>query len=380
MSQNNSAFTPSLKISPATTVRKRRELPISGEVLVKVGDRVSSDTIIAEALREGELRIVRAAEALSITPAEVVRRIKLSVGDPIEEGATLIELRGLWGLFKSVVAAPIGGVIEFVSPVTGHIGIRAPATKLSVRGYISGTVDRVDNGRAAEVVAEASFIQGIFGVGGEKTGVIRLLDVTPGDPVCEHHIPNECRGSILVGGCSPSLAALNLARQRGAVGFVTGSIDDLTLAEYVGYDIGVAVTGDEPLSMSVIVTEGFGSLPINLAIISILKEIEGSEASINGATQVRAGALRPEIISRVSSALGFTGAAAAGGGLSVGGRVRIIRVPYFGAYGVVVELPHEPQRIESGAFTRVARVRLDQSRAGLGEVVVPRANLELVGV
>lgn len=380
MSQNSSAFTPSLKLSPATTIRKRRELPISGEVLVKVGDRVSSDTIIAEALREGELRIVRAAEALSITPAEVVQRIRPAIGERIEEGAPLIELRGLWGLFKSVVSAPIGGVIEFVSPVTGHIGIRASATKLTVRGYISGTVERVDDGRAAEIVADVSFIQGIFGVGGEKTGAIKILDLSPEDSVSELDIPNECRGSILVGGNSPSLAALNLARQRGAVGFVTGSIDDLTLAEYVGYDIGVALTGDEPLSMSVIITEGFGRLPINRSVISILKEIEGAEASINGATQVRAGALRPEIISRVSSSGLAVAVATNGNGLSVGGRVRVIRVPYFGAYGVVVELPHEPQRIESGAVTRVARVKLDQSIAGVGEVVVPRANLELVGV
>jgi hypothetical protein len=65
------------------------------------------------------------------------------------------------------------------------------------------------------------------------------------------------------------------------------------------------------------------------------------------------------------------------GALRVGGRVRIIRVPYFGLQGEIVELPKEPKAIATGALARVALVRLVDS---LGEtVLVPRANLEVVG-
>jgi hypothetical protein len=60
--------------------------------------------------------------------------------------------------------------------------------------------------------------------------------------------------------------------------------------------------------------------------------------------------------------------------LSVGARVRVIRVPYFGAQGVVTDLPHELAPIETGAFVRVLAATLDDGR----QVTVPRANVELL--
>ena len=58
----------------------------------------------------------------------------------------------------------------------------------------------------------------------------------------------------------------------------------------------------------------------------------------------------------------------------LGVKVRMIRVPYFGMYGEIVELPDKLEEIPSGARARVVRVKI-----GDGSVVtVPRANIELV--
>jgi hypothetical protein len=165
------------------------------------------------------------------------------------------------------------------------------------------------------------------------------------------------------------------ARDAGAVGFVTGSIDDHTLREYVGRDIGVAVTGDENISMTLIVTEGFGPLPMGQRVWETLRAMNGARASLNGATQVRAGAVRPEIISAAHVQFGSSIREEAGAtGLQVGSRVRLIRVPFFGQSGTVEDLPHDPQRIETGAWSRVLTARLDDGRI----VTVPRANVELL--
>lgn len=373
---------PGLQLSGCTTVRKRRELPIAGVVSVNVGDRVRGDQVIAQAEREGELRIVRVAELLSVAPTEACARITIKVGESVESGAVIAQLRGLWGLFTTTVAAPIAGRVEFISEATGHVGIRAQSSTISVRAYLDGVVERIDPGRGAVIVTEATFVQGIFGVGGERLGAISLLSVDPAHRVEERHIPEKCQGAILVGGHSPSIRALRVAAERGAVGFITGSIDDTTLAQYVGYDIGVALTGDEAVPMTLIITEGFGELAMNQRIITLLKQADGAHAAINGATQVRAGAERPEIITRVTelgSSAELDGAIAAG--LQVGSRVRIIRVPYFGKQGRVTALPKELTPIETGASTRVARVELDSDGADSRsqEVLVPRANLELVG-
>lgn len=366
-------FTPGLQISAATNVVKRRDLPLKGRVLVSVGDRVSSNTIVAEADRDGELRIVRVADELGIPSKEVSSCMKVSVGESVSEDQTTAEARGLWGLFTTKVSAPMAGTIEFVSAATGHVGIRAPKKTIQLLAYIDGVVSAVTEGRGVVIEETATFVQGIFGVGGERVGVIRMLQVGPGTPVADTDIPNDVTGAILVGGHSPSIEALRKAQLLGAVGFVTGSIDDATLCQFVGYDIGVALTGDEPVSMTVIVTEGFGRIPINHRIMEVLSVIAGSTASISGATQVRAGALRPEIISR-TSAEGTRTEQEYSSGLVVGSRVRLIRVPYFGLHGVVTALPPELVQIETGASARVAHVALSDGRA---DVVVPRANLEM---
>ena len=153
---------------------------------------------------------------------------------------------------------------------------------------------------------------------------------------------------------------------------MTGSIDDPTLQAFIGYDLGIALTGDEAIPMTLIVTEGFGEIPMSSRVIKALQPVDGRKVSINGATQVRAGAQRPEIIVWEASD-GDVVDAAAGRGLSIGARVRLIRVPFFRLRGVVEELPHELMQLETGAMARVLKARLDDGRV----VYVPRANIEL---
>jgi hypothetical protein len=54
--------------------------------------------------------------------------------------------------------------------------------------------------------------------------------------------------------------------------------------------------------------------------------------------------------------------------------VRIIREPYFGELATVIELPPEPQLIDTGSKVRVLKAKLDKG----GVVTVPRANVELI--
>jgi len=366
-------FTPGLQISADTLVSKRRELSQRGRVLVSVGDSLRADTVVAEADREGELQIVKVADELGVEPTSLQRYMQVSIGDSVNEGNCIAEASGLWGLFRTTVLAPISGVVEFISSSTGHVGIRAPKKIIELRAYIDGVVSRVESERAVVIDARATLVQGIFGVGGEHVGILTMLNVAVDDSITESDIPEGIVGSILVGGHSPTLGALRKAVRNRAVGFVTGSIDDTTLREYVGYDIGVALTGDEPVSMTLIVTEGFGRIPMNQEIVDVLRRVSGERTSINGSTQVRAGALRPEIIAPPSSTEKSSGVSALAG-LVEGAPVRLIRVPYFGMRGVVTKLPRELVQIETGAYARVAHVQLDSEQR---EIVVPRANLEI---
>lgn len=375
-------LTPSLTISGSVEVVRERILPMIGSVSVVEGQDVFPDTVIAESARPGELHIVRVSDALSLNPEDAMPCVTVEEGTKVSKGDVLAETSSMWGLLRSAVSSPVDGIVEFVTPATGHLGIREPSTRVEVPAYIQGKVRSIYEQRGALIATQAVFVQGIFGVGGEKTGIIHMLDVLPNDAVGLEHLPPDCRGKILIGGRSPSLEVLQKAKQEGAVGFVTASIDDLTLSNFVGYDIGIALTGDEDLSMSLIITEGFGAIGLNPTIQCLLGFCDGKLASINGATQVRAGAVRPEIVvshgvldQSLVSKLVEQSANITDAGLQVGSIVRIIRVPYFGKQATVVDLPTDLVRLETEAMARVVTVRLHDSNT---EVVIPRVNVELV--
>jgi hypothetical protein len=340
---------------------------------VQVGDHVEASTPVALSEMPGELRIVRAAQDLGIEGDDFVRSLRVEVGRSVDKGEILCEHTGFFGLFRSEVIAPVRGTIEFITPGTGHLGIRAPAKILTLEAYLKGTVVEIGAGHSVTVETVGAYVQGIFGVGGERWGTLEMLNVAPDKRLTVDDVPVECSGKVLVGGCCPSAETLSRAASLGAKGFVTGSIDDQALASYLGFELGVAVTGDEPISMSVIVTEGFGSLAIGERVLGILRPLQGRSCSLNGTTQVRAGAIRPELIVPSDGAESDRSRNTAD--LVVGARVRIIREPHFGAEGIVTEMPTATAIIPTGARCRVLKLALQPSA---DEVVVARANVELV--
>ena len=109
---------------------------------------------------------------------------------------------------------------------------------------------------------------------------------------------------------------------------------------------------------------------------NLLKSFEGSNAAVNGATQIRAGVLRPEIVIPLSAnaASGEAPPEHSPGYLEIGMPVRIIRDPYFGRLGTVSALPAEPAVLGSGSKARVLEVQF----ASGGSAIIPRANVELI--
>jgi hypothetical protein len=374
------AYTPGLVVSADVAVTKSRRLPIKGEVLVAAGQRVTGDAVVARAELPGDLTTVKAVDALGVEPGEVAEHLTRQPGEAVAEGDVIAEAKGLFGLFKSEVRSPIAGAIEYVSDVSGYIGIRAAPQPLEVRAYIDGVVTEVIPEEGATVETRGALVQGIFGVGGERRGPLRMIATAPEQAVDEDDIPPDCQGCVLVGGASASGGALRRAAAAGAAGLVVGAVTDDSLRELVGYDIGVAITGQEELPITLVLTEGFGEIAMAAHTFELLRSLEGKTAAINGATQIRAGVIRPEIIvAHAAPAEEGAGAtpqrtAAEGGELKPGARVRIIREPHFGALARVTALPAELQAIETEAQVRVAEVALDSGESA----VVPRANLELI--
>ncbi len=368
------AYTPGLRVADVAVIRKERRLPLKGRVLAKIGDEVSADTVVARTELPGNVKMINLANILGVPPEDIPTLLLKKEGDPLAVEDTIAQSKGIFGLFRNTVRSPIEGTFESFNKVTGQAVLREPPSPVTIEAYVKGRVVGIIEDEGVIIETRATFVQGIFGIGGETRGEIRKAVKSPEQELTADLIDASCAGKILIGGSFVSHATLRKAVSAGVKGIVTGGFDDRDLKDFLGYDLGVAITGHENKGITLILTEGFGRMHMARGTFDLLCSREGMLASINGATQIRAGVIRPEVVIPVEAAMKGRDEGREQGALDVGSPIRVIRAPYFGRLGRVTALPAELQLLETEAKVRVLEVEFgDSSRA-----IVPRANVELI--
>ena len=368
------SYTPGLKVLKKTLFKKERILPLKGKVLVAKGDTLSPDTIIASTNLPGNVQMLKVNNILNIEPRDVVDCLLVKEGDNVKKGDIIAETPGVFGMFKSSVESPVDGTIESISDSTGRVVVREAPIPVEVDAYVSGTVDEVIEKEGIILRSDAAFIQGIFGIAGEKRGELALISNNPSEELTADQITEDMAGKILIGGSFLSLEAYKKAMNCKVAGIVVGGFNYYDLKAVLGYDLGVAITGTEKLPTALIVTEGYGSIPMSSATFELLKSNDGNDASVNGATQIRAGVIRPEIVIPIKGGSDTEDSLSKEPeGIQEGSTVRVIRSPNFGKIGTVTSLPAELNKMESETMVRVAEVSIDGKNT-----LIPRANLEMV--
>ena len=369
------SYTPGLTVTERTTVRRRRILPLPGTVLVKVGDTVRADTAVARAELPGKVVPLNLANQLGIAPDEINDYLVKKEKDSVQKDDVLAENKPFIKWFKTEIRSPITGKVESVSTITGQVLLREPPRVLELRGYIDGAVAEVHPDQGVTVESTCSLVQGIFGIGGETSGELIMGVKAPDQPLLPEQLHQSMKGKVVVGGAFLSAATMARAKELGIVGLVVGGIHDKDLRALLGYDLGVAITGTEQVGFTLILTEGFGTIPMAPKTFALLSAHAGQKASISGATQIRAGVIRPEIIIPHSGPAAATKIAQAEReGIQLGDPVRIIRDPLFGKIGAVSGLPSELRAIPTESEVRVLEVRFPDGTTP----VVPRANIEVI--
>ena len=372
------AYTPGLKVSARTTHRSRRLLPIPGEVKIAAGDSVVASDVVAETFMEGDVVPMNVANRLGCSPADVPELMIKPVGSEVKKGEAIARSKGIFGMFKSEVPAEADGTIESISSTTGQLMLRGAAIPVQVKAYLSGKVVEVLPNEGCIIENDILMVQGIFGIGGETDGDIQVACQDHEQTLTPELITPDMKGAVVLGGARMTVEALRKAIDVGAAAVVSGGIDDQDLKELLGKDLGVAITGSEQIGITVIVTEGFGDIAMAARTWRLLAEKAGRRASVNGATQIRAGVMRPEILVPLEAGENEgevdPSLAHEAGVLEIGTTVRVIRDPYFGLLGEVSALPAEPAVLGSGSKARVLEVRFPDG----GTAVVPRANVELI--
>jgi hypothetical protein len=345
-----------MNVSPLTTIRRNRSLPLPGRILVDLNQRVRPADVIAEAEISPRHQFIDVAGLLGITAREVARFLGREIGERVDKGEIIA---GPSGIARKVVRAPYGGAI--VAITGGKVLFEVRSEPLLLRAGFPGEVISIEGNQTVTLETTGALIQGVWGNGRQDFGIMRVAGNGPRERLITDQLDMSIRGAVLVAGICDHPAPLLQAKDLSVRGIILGglSAELIPLANKLPYPI--------------VLLEGFGAIPINRPAFELLSTSRGREAALDARPASPFDARRPEVIIPlpVVNPVGMPEELVQ---LSRGVRVRVTRAPHQGVIGMVeAVLPHSAT-YPNGIMAKSARVDLDI----FGSTNVPLANLEVL--
>jgi hypothetical protein len=363
--------------------RIERRLPSAGEVLVRQGQRVEPEEVVAKAYLPGTPQVVNLARALSIAPALVERALIREVGNKVAQGEVLARSSRIGG---RACVSPVSGKIEAVDTETGYVTISPDPTMYELQATVRGLVMEIIPNLGVRIETPAAQVFGAAGFGAERSGVLRLLVTDPSEPIRPEMIDARSAYAIIIGGNGVSAAALRRAAQEQVRGVIVGGIDEAELRAFLGWssvagwrtgvqtwDLPLNPTG-QPYDLTLVVTEGFGERPMSLPLFELLAQHDRQEALIEGATRLRAPMRRPRVVIPLSARAAGVQIEPPRPALRPGATVRLLDSAHLGQVGQVRAVSPIPRRLPSRVRAPAVDVTLDDGTS----VLVPRVNVEVL--
>src|SRR5262249_23888024 len=141
---------------------------------VKVGDRVEAQQIVAQTFMPGDVTPLNMANLLNMPASDVPGCLLKKPGERIEIDEPLARTKGIFGKFRTEYKSKVAGTIESISSVTGQLIVRGEPLPIAVKAFLTGTVIEIIPREGCIIEVDVTFIQGLFGVGGETFGPIRI--------------------------------------------------------------------------------------------------------------------------------------------------------------------------------------------------------------
>lgn len=262
-----------------------RSIPVSKESTIRaaVGQEVRPEDVLGESKSTIGFRVIQIASELGVNPKEAKQYLKRQIGETVYQGELLASKEGMLGLKKSLVLCPNDGILESYNQNTAELQIRLlpHATKLVSGVY--GVVDAVDKPSGTVLIRTmTSIVYGVVGSGKERGGPLKILGGAD-TLVSSKQIIDGLSGSIIVGGSLIFGDALQRAVSLGVSGIITGGInasDYRSMSAGGGWNIYQKRWSD--VGLSLLATEGFGSIPLGKDLFPLLQAHEGKFAVLDG--------------------------------------------------------------------------------------------------
>ena len=344
-------------ILPLTTILRERVLPINGTVKVRLDQKVNPADVIAEASRPREHVLLDVGRALHLSPNAADKLIRCKVGDRLAAGTVIASRQGM---SSKTVTVPWDGKVVVTG--AGQVLIQLGELRMELRAGFPGTVVQVIPDRGAVIQAAGALIQGVWGNGRMDTGILTNLAEQPDSVLTAGRFDVSLRGSVILAGQCRDAETLQAAAELPVRGLILASMFPslLPVAREMRYPI--------------LLTDGFGSMPMNSAAYRLLSTNVKRETSLKAEMFDRYGGARPEVIIPlpVSSEPAPPQEVMA---FAAGLTVYLRRPPVAGMIGTITALRPGLTVLPSGLRVRAADIKLENGE----QVLIPLINLEVVG-
>jgi hypothetical protein len=344
-------------ILPLTTIERERVLPVSGNVIAKLNQNVSSTDLIAEATWSREHLLIDVARALGISANAADRLIRVKVKEKISEGTEIAVGKGIG---SRTIRAPREGRVVAVG--AGQVLLETGDASIQLRAGIPGTIVHIIPNRGARIRTVGSLIQGTWGNGRIETGLLFNLAEGPADVLTASRLDVSLRGSIILAGLIRDAETLRTAAELPVRGLILSSISPGLLP------------AAQQMRFPILAIDGFGQIPMNSAAYKLLTTNAKRDVTINAEAFNRYTGVRPEIIIPlpVSQEPPLPTDVST---LETGQTVRLRRAPHTGEIGTLVKLHPGLSSLPNGLRAPAGDVKLENGE----QILVPLVNLEIVG-
>lgn len=321
-----------------------RGLPQEGEIVCKVGDIVKPFDILGSTFVSLDKRSWRLSSK--------EWSIKVADGTSLNSGDILAAKKNILPSKKEVIRMPFSGSVSIlVDKDVGRIDTSSFPERYNLISGITAKVNKIIEKSSVLLETEAYIVKVASGVGREVIGEIKTVGAFD-TPLLLSQLSPELTGKIVIGGSFASNEVINKAQALGVSALVVGGISPLS----------------QRVNFTVLLTEGFGRIPISKKVWNYLQTAQLKTAV---AVPARRALIIPAEFgddNNIGDSDQFVGA------LEVGSYVQIFVWPNFGFYGEVAEVGAGPVKLPSGIEDILVKVKLET-----GEIVeVPVSNVGIL--
>jgi hypothetical protein len=350
-------FTSSLThVLPVTSIRRTRLLPMTGRVLVRRGQRVDATDVIAQAQLAPEHLLLDVGRVLGIPASKADAYIQRKVDEEVSEGDIIA---GPVGVGRRVFRAPKAGRVVLVGG--GQVLLALESRPFELKAGLPGIVTALIDDLGAEIETPGGLIQGVWGNRRIGIGLLQNLTRSPGDTLTRYRLDVSHRASIILGGHCSSADVLETAAEIPLRGLIFSSMST-NLIPFA-----------EKMPFPIILTEGFGELPMNTPAYKLLTTNERREVVLCAEPWDRLAGTRPEIYIPLPSS-GQLPSPNETEELQPGQQVRVLSSYKRGEVGVITELFPGLTKLPCGVRAYTAEVHLESGE----DILFPLANIEIL--